>query len=292
MKIGVFGNPDSWYVNELCRVGSQRNHVVHRLLFDQLQVKIGGSDVRLQCGDTDLTQLDAVLVRTMPPGTLEQVVVRMDVLSGLLARGIRVVNSPRALECAVDKYLTTQKLALAGLPVPETFVCESSESALAAFHVLGRDVVVKPLFGAEGRGIMRVSDAELALRAFRTLERLGAVIYLQKFICGPGYDLRILMLDGDVLGSMKRTPREGDFRANISQQGTAVPHVPSGAEIELAKRAAEITGCVFAGVDLMYDHSGQAMVIEVNAVPGWKGLQSVCNLCVPGRLLQWLEQSS
>ncbi|MFN9977952.1 MAG: RimK family alpha-L-glutamate ligase, partial [Phycisphaerae bacterium] len=99
-------------------------------------------------------------------------------------------------ECAVDKYLTTQKLSLAGLPVPDTIVCENSETAMLALESLGGDIVIKPIFGAEGRGIMRVSDPELALRAFRTLERLGAVIYAQRFLNGPGFDLRLLLLDG------------------------------------------------------------------------------------------------
>ena len=129
-----------------------------------------------------LDALDAVLVRTMPPGSLEQVIARMDLLAGLQASGIRVVNPPRALECAVDKYLTTQRLAEHGIPVPDTIVCEGAEAALQAFEQLGRDVVVKPLFGAEGRGIVRVTDLEIAQRVFRALERISAVLYVQRFV--------------------------------------------------------------------------------------------------------------
>lgn len=133
---------------------------MHSLLFNQFVAKVQTGRVDFSCGDRDLRNLDVVLVRTMPPGSLEQVVARMDMLAGLEACGVRVINSPRALECAVDKYLTTQRLALAGIPVPATIVCENSDTALEAFERLGRDVVVKPLFGAEGRGIMRVSDPE------------------------------------------------------------------------------------------------------------------------------------
>ena len=244
----------------------------------------------MQCGEQDLKLLDAILVRTMPPGTLEQVVARMDILAGLEAAGVSVLNPPKSLECAVDKYLTTQRMAMAGLPVPKTVVCESSETALLAFDQLGRDVVVKPLFGAEGRGIMRVSDPELALRAFRTLERLGAVLYLQQFVTGPGFDIRILLLDRQLVGSMKRVPRTGDFRANISQHGTAVHHEPTDQELHLARESAHVTGSIFAGVDLMYDAVGEPLVIEVNAVPGWRGLQKACDVDVPGMLFDWLER--
>ena len=290
MRIGVFGNHDSWYVNELCRIGTARGHFMLPLLFDQFAAHVQTGRVDFRCGDIDLRSLEVILVRTMPPGTLEQVVARMNMLAGLEACGVRIINSPRALECAVDKYLTTQRLALVGIPVPATIVCENSDTALDAFEALGRDVVVKPLFGAEGRGIMRVSDPELALRAFRTLERLGAVLYLQTFVSGPGFDIRVLLLDDQLVGSMKRIPKPGDFRANISQQGTGVVHVPSERELELARQAANITGSLFAGVDLMYNADHEPLVIEVNAVPGWRGLQRTCDIDVPARLFEWIAR--
>jgi ribosomal protein S6--L-glutamate ligase len=169
-------------------------------------------------------------------------------------------------------------------------VCESADSALDAFDALGADVVVKPLFGAEGRGILRITDRELGLRAFRTLERLGAVLYLQRFVVGPRYDLRLLLLDGELLGAMRRIPREGDFRANLSQQGKAEPYIPTAEEQELACRAAKVTGAVFAGVDLMHTRDLHPVLIEVNAVPGWKGLQETCGVAVPERFIEWIER--
>ena len=292
MQIGVFGNQDSWYVSELCRIGEARGHHVSPLLFEQFRVAIEKDCVQFHCGDIDLTALDAVLVRTMPPGSLEQVVARMDMLAGLESAGVKVVNPPRALECAVDKYLTTQRLAMAGMAVPATIVCENSDAALAAFEDLGRDVVVKPLFGAEGRGIMRVSDPELALRAFRTLERLGTVLYLQEFVSGPGFDIRVLLLDGQLVGAMKRVPKPGDFRANISQHGTGAVHRPTDRELELARQAAVVTGTLFAGVDLMYNSELEPLLIEVNEVPGWRGLQRACRLDVPTCLFDWIERSA
>ena len=291
MRLGIFAAANSAYAALLSRAAVARGHEVACLEFPQLRVVVGGAAaVRWLCGDIDLRSLDAVIVRTMPPGSLEQVVARMDLLAGLEATGVLVLNPPKALECAVDKYLTTQRLAFAGLPVPETVVCESADAALDAFEMLGGDVVVKPLFGAEGRGILRISDRELGLRAFRTLERLGAVLYLQRFVDGPRYDLRLLLLDGELLGAMRRIPRDGDFRANLSQQGRAEPYVPSAEEQELACRAAQVTGAVFAGVDLMHTRDMEPLVIEVNAVPGWKGLQETCGVAVPERFIEWIER--
>src|SRR5262249_9785567 len=139
---------------------------------------------------SELGGFDGIVVRTMPPGSLEQVVFRMDALHQVEARGIPVLNPARALEICVDKYLASARLAAAGLPVPPTVVCQDAAAALQAFDVLGRDVVVKPLFGSEGRGMIRVSDPDLAWRTFHALERLQSVLYLQKFIKHPGWDVR------------------------------------------------------------------------------------------------------
>ena len=240
--------------------------------------------------DFDLMRADAVIVRTMPPGSLEQVVFRMDALARLEAAGITVLNPPKAIECAVDKYLTTARLSAAGLPVPETIVCEDAESALAAFDELGRDVVVKPLFGSEGRGILRVSDPDLALRTFRTLERIQAVIYLQRFIEHEGFDVRVLVLDGRVIGAIRRR-NLADFRTNISRRASAEPHEPTGEEAEWSLRAADATGAAFAGVDLLYDRLGRRYIIEVNAVPGWRGFQKATGIDVAGLVIDGLEKA-
>ncbi len=114
-----------------------------------------------------------------------------------------VLNPPRAVEAAVDKYLSLAKLSASGLPVPATWAGQSATAALTAFEALGGDVVVKPLFGSEGRGLLRISDRELAWRTFHTLERLGAILYLQQFVRHPGHDLRVFVLKGSVLGAMR-----------------------------------------------------------------------------------------
>lgn len=291
MRLGIFGQAESSYVRLLQQAAAARGDAVQTLSFEQFSARVISGKLSFYCADHQLSGFDAVIVRTMPPGSLEQVVARMDLLHGLESTGVRIVNSPRALECAVDKYLTTQRLAEHGIPVPDTVVCEGAEAAVEAFERLGGDVVVKPLFGAEGRGIVRVSDPEIAMRVFRTLERISAVLYVQRFVAGPGFDLRLLMLDGQLLGAMQRTPRPGDFRANISQRGTGSPWQPSMDELQLAAAAAKVVGAVFSGVDLMYDESGKPLVIEVNAVPGWRGLQQTCGVDVPGLLLDWLQRT-
>ncbi len=288
MRIAVLGQPASWYAADLSRAAAGRGHPLEVLPFEGLSAAIHEGREQLRCGATDLTQFEAVIIRTMPPGSLEQVVLRMDLLAQLQSRGIQVVNPPKAVECAVDKYLTTARLASAGLPTPETWACEDEDTALEAFDALGGDVVVKPLFGAEGRGILRVSDPDLALRTFRTLSRLQSVLYLQKYIDHPGHDLRVLVLDGKILGGMRRSNPD-DFRTNVSRQGSAEPIRLTSEQEEWAIRASDAVGTRIAGIDLLYDRSGRGYVIEVNGVPGWKAFSRVTGIDVATELIRSLE---
>jgi RimK family alpha-L-glutamate ligase len=291
MHVAVLSNRGSWYCNELRRAAESRGHRYSRVDFPSLVADLGMDGPRLSADGLDLSSVDAVVVRTMPPGSLEQVVFRMDALARLEAAGVAVLNSPKAIECAVDKYLTTARLAAAGLTVPATIVCENAETAQEAFDRLGGDVVVKPVFGSEGRGILRVSDPDLALRTFRTLERIDAVLYLQRFIEHDGTDIRVLILDGRILGSICRRS-EDDFRTNVSRNGRAEPYSPSEEELQTALKAAAIVGAQFAGVDLLYDRAGTCYVIEVNAVPGWRAFGKVAQRDVATDVIQFLETTT
>jgi ribosomal protein S6--L-glutamate ligase len=290
MHIALLSNPGSWYRRDLERAAGERDHRVTALPFEGLSALVATGSAQVWGTDTELSAVDAVIVRTMPPGSLEQVVFRMNLLARLEAAGVQVVNPPRAIECAVDKYLTTARLVDAKLPVPRTIVCENSEAALAAFEKLGGDVVVKPVFGAEGRGILRVSDPDLALRAFRTLERIGALLYLQEFIAHEGFDLRVMVLDGRVVAAMKRCSPH-DFRTNVSRQAVAEPVELTDRERDWALRAALAVGTRIAGVDILYDRSGTGYVIEVNGVPGWRALARVTGCDIARELILSIERA-
>jgi ribosomal protein S6--L-glutamate ligase len=238
----------------------------------------GNSSLAITTGGCSLDEFDAVLVRTMPPGSLEQVVFRMDCLGRYEAQGGLVINPARSIEAAVDKFLTSAKLAAAGLLTPRTICCQTPDDALAAFAALGGDVVLKPLFGSEGRGITRLTDEALAVRAFQMLVQLGAVLYLQEFIPHEGFDYRLLVIGERVLAIRRRNPT--DWRTNISRGAVAEPLDPDRGLVTLARRAADAVGALVAGVDLLPGRDGRLYVLEVNAVPGWKGLAQAHGLDV------------
>jgi ribosomal protein S6--L-glutamate ligase len=201
---------------------------------------------------------------------------------------VPVLNPPLAVEAAVDKYLALARLEAAGLRVPRTWTGEAADAALAAFEALGEDVVVKPLFGSEGRGMSRVSDLEIARRVFFTLERLGAVLYVQEYIPHPGHDLRLFVLDGRVLGTIRRHAAVGDWRTNVAVGGRAEAVEPDPELARLAIRAAQAVGARMAGIDLLADQRGSWFVIEVNAVPGWRALAAATGIDVARHILEAL----
>ncbi|MEW4489112.1 RimK family alpha-L-glutamate ligase [Thalassoglobus sp. JC818] len=289
MRIAILGHTGSWYVEQLLQAGERRGHDCEAVDFERLASFVKDSTTEVTSDGVKLSGIDCVIVRTMPPGSLEQVVYRMDVLLQLQEAGVRIVNHPRGIECAVDKFLSTSRLSACGIPIPRTIVTETTDQAMEAFSVLGQDVVVKPLFGAEGRGIIRLSDPDLAFRSFRAIERLNSVIYQQEFILHEGFDVRILVLNGKVLGAIRRS-HPTDFRTNVARQGKASLHRLTPEEEAIAVAAAGAVHTCFAGVDVLYDLSGRCYVIEVNAVPGWKAFQSTTKIDVAQALFEYLEE--
>jgi RimK family alpha-L-glutamate ligase len=281
-----------WHVQDLRRAAAALRLELNAVSFPRVVGHVGGGASRVEAGGIDLGRVDGVLVRMMPPGSLEQVVFRMDALHRLEALGVPVLNPPRAVEVAVDKYLALAQLDAAGLPVPPTWTGESAEEALIAFELLGGDVVVKPLFGSEGRGLVRVSDLELARRTFRTLERLGAVLYLQRAIRHPGHDLRAFVLGGRTLGAIRRHAPGSDWRTNVSLGGRPELCRLDPAAEQLALRAARAVGAEMAGVDLLPDPDrGGLVVLEVNAVPGWRALAGATGVDVAAEILIHLRDA-
>lgn len=286
MRLAVLASPDSWYFRDLCRASDAR-HQLTPVLFTQLCTTISDSHVSLQSHEFDFGHCDAVLVRTMPPGSLEQVVFRMDVLGRLEAEGTLVLNPPRSLEIAIDKYLTLAKLRAAGLTIPRTCVCQTWEQAMEAFGRFGSDVVVKPLFGSEGRGLVRVTEEAMAWRTFKTLQQLQAVIYVQEFVEHHGYDIRVLTL-GDDAFAIRRQNLE-DWRTNVSRGATTEPLELTDALRETALRATSAVNAPLAGVDILPGCDGKHYVLEVNAVPGWKATAKTLQIDIAKSILEYIE---
>jgi RimK family alpha-L-glutamate ligase len=262
----------------MARALAARGHEVVAIPATRLRSVAGGSEGPHVVGPDGvaLDALDLLIVRGLPRGSLEQVIFRMDALHVLAEQGVRCVNHPRAIERTIDKSWASAVLALAGVPTPPTIVCERYEDAMQAFSELGGDVVVKPLFGAMGNGIVRVEDRDVAHRVFRALELERTVYYVQRCVAPAGRrDLRVLVVAGEVAGAMERV--SDSWRANVARGARPRAVVLGEAERGLALAAAAAVGADVAGVDLLVCPDGSVAVLEVNGIPGWQALQSVCS---------------
>jgi len=244
-------------------------------------------DVAVRSGELWLDGCDAVIVRGIPRGSLEQVIFRVDALHALVDRGVTCVNGPRAIERTVDKFLASALLARAGVPTPRTIACERTEDALDAFEELGGDVVVKPLFGSMGAGMTRVDDADVAYRVFHALALERAVYYLQQALPAGARDVRAFVVGGRVLAAIERVG--SGWRANLARGANARPTELSAGQERLCLQAAEALGIDYAGVDLLRAVDGRDYVLELNGIPGWRGLQETTGTDVAAALVAHVE---
>jgi len=291
VHIAILAARQGWHTDELCRALAARGHTGSVLPYEALVARLGGTGgsggeaPRFTAAGEDLGACDAVLARIVPAGSLEQIIFRMDALHALEERGVPVMNSPRVIERTVDKLWTSAILERAGLAVPETVVCESPDEAITAFRALG-DVIVKPLFGSMGLGMVRVSDEDVAFRVFRALEAIRGVYYIQRAIDHGGRDVRAFVVGGRVIGAIER--RASGWRTNLARGGQAQAVTLDAEWSALALRAAGAVGAEYAGVDLLPARDGTVYVLEVNGIPGWRGLQEATSVDVAAAIVEHL----
>jgi RimK family alpha-L-glutamate ligase len=217
---------------------------------------------------------DAVMVRTMSGGTFEAVTLRLGILHALRERGVTVWNDARAIERCVDKSMTSFLVARAGIPTPATWATESHAAAqeIARRETVSGPLVLKPLFGSQGRGL-RLIRAEPDLPP--PTEVTGAY-YLQRYVAveRAGFrDFRLFVSQGRVVAAMAR--HAASWITNVKLGGKPVAAVGDAEMKDLAVRAAAAVGANFAGVDIVHAADGCPMVLEVNSMPAWSGLQKV-----------------
>jgi len=221
---------------------------------------------------------DGVFVRCVAGGSFEQVTRRLGILHALDALGVTVCNDARAIERCVDKSMTSFLLQRSGIPTPETWTFESIEQARALLDREAgpdRPLVLKPLFGSQGRGL-RLLDGAAALPP---AEEVADVFYLQRFVAAPeeGWrDWRILVAGGRPLAAMVRHGVQWITNMHQGARSEAAGLVEPLAGLAVA--AARAVGAGFAGVDIIRDREGRHLVLEVNSMPAWSGLQKVTSL--------------
>jgi RimK family alpha-L-glutamate ligase len=209
----------------------------------------------------------------------------MDMLYKLERQGFYMVNPPTAIEHCVDKYDVLALLEDVGVPVPRTLATESVNEAIRAFHELGGDVVVKPIFGSRGQGATRVNDIDIADTIFKAITFHHGVIYMQEFVEHGFSDIRAFVLGDQVISSMRRVAQ--GWKTNFSRGAKPSPTEISEELKELAVKATRTLGCKVAGVDILEGPDGPR-IVDVNSQPGWKGLQAVAKVNIADEIINFV----
>lgn len=280
LKIGVIGVPGKWSTEVLADVLEARTG--HRCVIDMAEAVLDLESGRLTAAGTDLTGLDALVVKKISqdysPATLD----RLNMLRFAEAAGVRVFSPVRAMLGLVNRLSCTVTLASAGIPMPATCVTESSDEALDAVRRFG-GAVFKPLFSTKARGmaVMDAGEGEATLRhrieAFRAD---NPVMYLQRKVELSGRDLGMVFLGGAYLGTYARVARSDSWNTTIHHGGTYERFEAGEDLIDLARRAQAPFGLDFTTVDVGLTPDGP-IVFEVSAFGGFRGARDGAGIDAP-----------
>ena len=189
-----------------------------------------------------------------------------------------------------DKLRTMQNLSRAGLGMPKTaFTNYSKDSKQLVNQVGGAPLVIKLLEGTQGLGVVLAETVKAAESVIEAFHNLKARIIVQEFISeSKGADIRAFIVNGEVVGAMKRQGREGEFRSNLHRGGTGTLIKLSRAEKAAALLAAKTLDLAIAGVDMLQSKRGP-LILEVNSSPGLEGIEKATSLDIATKIIEYTE---
>lgn len=279
-RVAIFTDDPGWH-------GKKLTEAFAKLGFSSDFVSLTDCKFNIECGlipvlipgfEQELP--NAVFVRGVPGGSLEEVILYLDILHALKLLGVPVYNDGRAIESSVDKAMTSFLLHQAGLPTPLTWVLRNRADAIKIAEdelKQGHYLITKPLFGSQGEGIRRIEK----MTDLFWLTPSNGVYYLQRFVqcAGDGFsDYRVFVINNHAVAIMRR--RGKSWLNNVARGARCEAIDLDPAIAEIAVTATNALAMDYAGVDIIQDKSGQYVVIEVNSIPAWKGLESVANISI------------
>lgn len=288
MRVAIFTDETGWHTRQLQAALRARGAEGRCVDLEDCRIDTAASWHGLVLPGFGDTLPDAAIVRGIAGGTFEQVTKRLGVLHALRELGVPVYNDARAIERSVDKAMTSLLLHAAGIATPPTWAMESSAQAqrlVTRESAAGRALVLKPLFGSQGKGLQRVGRVDGVHVPLPDLKDYGGLAYLQRYvpaIATPGFDWRVLVIGGRAVTAMRRIGRT--WIHNVKQGARVEPAALDRALADLAERAAAALQMDYAGIDILPTPDGP-QVLEVNGVAAWQGLQKVTHFPIARALV-------
>jgi ribosomal protein S6--L-glutamate ligase len=278
MKIGVVGTKGGWSSELLADALGARTG--YRLLVEPERIRLDLPSGRAFYGDTDLSQLDGLVIKKIGARYSPDLLDRLELLRFLSERGLPVFSDPLRILRVLDRLSCTVTLQSAGIPMPPTSITEDVDQALAAVEEYG-EAVFKPLYTSKARGMFVLRPGPEARETIADYAREYPIMYIQKTVDLRGRDLGVTFLGGEYLTTYARCKQNGAWNTTTVSGGKYAPFDPPDEVIELARKAQDLFGLDFTCVDVALTDDGPC-VFEVSAFGGFRGLLEARGLDAAG----------
>jgi len=272
MRTLILTDKEGWHYNELKKSLIKLGHSVFSACLTNISIKLDAIKVKLFINNEPIPEVDNVIVRFVPGGTLEEIVYFLNILKILESKGVNVINNASSIEKTVDKLHTSYLLNKNNIKTPLTYVLRGHNEAYEFIKNYHKELIYKPLFGSQGDGIKIIRELE----DLTSFSNPSNVYYFQEYLANPiMHDYRVLVIRYDNTVKYFYMTRYGQtFINNFSKGAKCIKENFDNKVIDLALETSEFLQMKFCGVDIM-KFKENYYVIEVNSIPAWKGLQEV-----------------
>lgn len=289
MKILVLSrNPNLYSTQSLVLAARRKGHFVRVVdhLYCDLTMQTGYLKVYYE--GQELKNIDAIIPRIGSSATAYGA----SVIRQFELNKVFTTLKSSALLLSRNKLSSLQILAGAGVAVPRSLICNNTFALEPMINYLGEyPVIMKMLNSTHGLGVLLANDANQATSLFETFTKLRQRMLLQEFIKeAGGADIRIFVVNGEIIAAMKRQAQEGEFRSNMHRGATATIIKLSPEEEAIAKRAVEILELSVAGVDVLRSKDGP-LILEVNPSPGLEGIETTSGIDIAGKIIDFIASN-
>ncbi|KJD36892.1 alpha-L-glutamate ligase [Tamlana sedimentorum] len=281
-------NTNLYSTNRLVEEGEKRGHLIEVIDPLKCDIIIEKEKPTIYYKDRYLDYVDAIIPRIGTSVTFFGcAVVRQFEMMGVFTS----VTSDAIIRSR-DKLRSFQRLSKAGIGMPKTvFTNYSRDVEKVLSHVGGAPVIIKLLEGTQGLGVVLAETKNAAESVLEAFNGLQARALVQEYISeAKGADLRALVVDGQVVGAMKRQGKEGEFRSNLHRGGSAQIVKLSHEELKVAMNAARALKLPICGVDMLQSERGP-LLLEVNSTPGLEGIEGATGKNIAKAIITFIERN-
>ena len=274
IKTLILTEKEGWHFQQLKKSLESINHYVFSGCLSNITLSLVNNQSKLFINETPIPQVDNVIVRFVPGGTLEEITYYLNILKIFEEMGVRVINTAQKIESTVDKLYTSYFLSKNNIKTPDTFVFRGYEKAKNFLdnEMSEKGIVYKPLFGSQGDNVKLIKHSS----ELKEINNSSNIYYFQDYLDNTvNHDYRILVIRNNDACKYFYMTRYGDtFINNVSKGGSCVKEPLNKAITDLALKASRLLNMSFCGVDII-SYNNNNYIIEINSIPAWRGLQDV-----------------